>query len=255
MRVLIACEYSARVRDAFRARGHDAVSCDLSPSEGDPRYHVTGDVLPLLSAGWDALIAFPPCTYLTRANAWRWNAIAREREDALSFVRTLMNAPVPRITIENPAGAIGTEIRPADQYVQPWHYGEPWQKTTGLWLKGFPLLVPDVDERPAGVRAYIDNRPRTRGSLSGAGGVRRSVDRSRTFAGIAEAMADQWGRPRADRYPVRPVLYRGSPASQVSGWQAHPSGDPGRSVATVRTGGRTLTAYAREVTEAPSWAP
>lgn len=192
-RVLIACEYSGRVRDAFRTAGHDAWSVDFEATEADPRWHVTGDVVPMLNRGWDLMIAFPPCTYLTRANAWRWDKITMERLEALEFVRLLMSAPVPRIAIENPAGAIGTQIRRADQYVQPWNFREPFQKTTGLWLDNLPLLVPEVTVRPADVRAYIDNRPRTAGSLSGAGGVRRSKDRSRTFAGIARAMAAQWG--------------------------------------------------------------
>jgi hypothetical protein len=194
MKVLVACEYSARVRDAFRARGHDAWSVDLEESEGDPSWHYRGDVNSVLNATqWDMMIAFPPCTYLTNSNAWRWESIAAERECALTFVRLLMMANVPRIAIENPAGAIGTQIRKADQYVQPWHFGEPFQKTTGLWLQGLPKLIPAVLEKPADLRAYVDNRARTPGSLAGTGGVRKSKDRSRTFVGIAQAMADQWG--------------------------------------------------------------
>lgn len=193
MKILVACEYSARVRDAFRRIGHDAFSADLDPCEGDPRFHIQGDVTEILGDGWDMMIAFPPCTYLTNSNAWRWSAIADQREEALEFVRLLMAAPIERIAIENPAGAIGTNIRKADQYVQPWHWGEPYQKTTGLWLKNLPTLTPDVSVRPENVRAYVDNRPRTAGSLSGAGGVRKSKDRSRTFLSIAEAMASQWG--------------------------------------------------------------
>ncbi len=192
MRVLVACEYSGRVRDAFLARGHDALSVDLDPSE-TPGPHVQGDVFDVIDRGWDLMIAFPPCTYLTNSNAWRWDAIAARRAEALGFVRRLMDAPIPRIAIENPAGAIGTQIRKADQYVQPWHFGEPYQKTTGLWLRGLPRLVPDVTEKPVDLRAYVDNRPRTAGSLTGAGGVRKSKDRSRTFVGIARAMAEQWG--------------------------------------------------------------
>jgi hypothetical protein len=197
-RVLVACEYSARVRDAFRARGHDAWSVDLEPTEGDPRWHFREDVFKIAGGrwtigGWDLVIAFPPCTYLTNSNAWRWAAIADQRAEALEFVRRLMALPVERIAIENPAGAIGTQIRKADQYVQPWHFGEPYQKTTGLWLKGLPLLAPEVTEKPTDLRAYVDNRPRTAGSLAGTGGVRKSKDRSRTFQGIARAMAQQWG--------------------------------------------------------------
>lgn len=191
MKILVACEYSGRVRDALLALGHDALSCDLEPTEA-PGPHRRGDVFGIIGDGWDMMIAFPPCTYLTKANAWRWSAIEREREEALAFVRALLAAPIDRIAIENPPGAIGTAIRPADQYIQPWHFGEPWQKTTGLWLKGLPKLVPAYAQAPADLRAYIDNRPRTAGSLSGAGGVRRSKDRSRTFEGIARAMAEQW---------------------------------------------------------------
>jgi hypothetical protein len=166
------------------------VSCDLVSSEAGPENHIQADVLQLLDNGWDLMVAFPPCTYLTRANAWRWDTIREERQEALTFVRTLMDAPVPRIAIENPAGAIGTHIRPADQYVQPWWFGEPWQKLTGLWLKNLPKLVPWVSERPAGVVPYVQSGRR---GYSGPGSVRRSIDRSRTFLGIARAMAEQWG--------------------------------------------------------------
>lgn len=197
VRVLVACEYSGRVRDAFRALGHDAMSCDLEPSES-PGPHVQGDVLSLLTDGWDLLVAFPPCTYLTKSNAWRWDAIAHQRADALDFVRLLMAAPIPRIAVENPAGAIGTQIRPADQYVHPWHFGEPWQKTTGLWLTGLPKLEPDVTDRPGNVQPFVQAGygPRIAGrrrSVSPPGSARRSQDRSRTFTGIAQAMARQWG--------------------------------------------------------------
>lgn len=202
MRVLIACEYSARVRDAFRAKGHDAWSVDLLPTEGDPAYHVQGDALRVIAwGGWDMMIAFPPCTYLTNSNAWRWDKIADERAEALEFVRRIMNADVPRIAVENPAGAIGTQIRKADQYVQPWHFGEPWQKTTGLWLKNLPKLRPLVTVKPGNVVPYVqagygprDPETGRRASAIGRMGAKRSGhERSRTFAGIAQAMADQWG--------------------------------------------------------------
>lgn len=198
MKVLVACEFSGRVRDAFRANGHDAWSCDLEPTEGDPTFHLQRDALKVSRwLDWDLMVAFPPCTYLTKSNAWRWAQIQQERERALEFVMDLMFAPIPSIAIENPAGAIGTQIRLADQYIQPWHWGEPYQKTTGLWLKNLPRLVPAFTEKPTDLRAYVDNRPRTSGSLSGAGGVRRSRDRSLTFQCIAKAMADQWGPPSA----------------------------------------------------------
>lgn len=197
MRVLIACEFSATARDAFRARGHDAWSVDIVPTEGDPRYHVQGDALDVLNRDWDLMVAFPPCTYLTNSNAWRWDAIAAERAEALDFVRGLMAAPIPRIAIENPVGAIGTQIRRADQYVQPWHFGEPWQKTTGLWLQDLPRLVPDVQARPEGVvpwcQAGYGARRDGAGTRKPGGQHRRARDRNRTFRGIAQAMAAQWG--------------------------------------------------------------
>ena len=149
MRILVACEFSSTVRDAFRRHGHDAWSVDLEPTEGDSRWHIRGDALVAArSHTWDLMIAFPPCTYLTKSNAWRWDAIAAERGVALQFVRDLMHVPIARIAVENPAGAIGTCIRKADQYVQPWQFGEPFQKKTGLWLVNLPLLVPDVTIRP-----------------------------------------------------------------------------------------------------------
>lgn len=202
MRVLVACEFSARVRDAFRTRGHDAYSVDLEPTEGDPTYHVQADALNVAtSERWDMLIAFPPCTYLTNSNAWRWGAIKAQREEALAFVRHLMGMyQIPRVAVENPAGAIGTQIRKADQYVQPWHFGEPYQKTTGLWLRGLPRLTPAVQIKPDGVRPWCQAGygPRGTGTATPRSrrpdGVHRKVsERNRTFRGIANAMADQWG--------------------------------------------------------------
>jgi len=198
MKILIACEFSGRVRDAFRARGHDAWSCDLAPTEGDDSYHVQADVFEVLTAppAWDAMIAFPPCTYLTKSNAWRWGAIEAERERALNFVRGLMGAPIPLIAIENPSGAIGTQIRKADQYVQPWMFGDPYQKMTGLWLKGFARLAPEVQVKPADVVPWVQAGygPRKENGKRTSGGVVRSAhERNKTFPGIARAMAEQWG--------------------------------------------------------------
>jgi hypothetical protein len=197
--ILVACEFSGRVRDAFRAHGHDAVSCDLLPSL-QPGPHIQGDVREVLWREWDMIIAFPPCTYLTNSNAWRWDAIAAERDQALDFVESIMDAPAPYVAVENPVGAIGTHIRKADQYIQPWHFGEPYQKTTGLWLKGLPKLQPEVTVKPADVKPWCQAGygPRgsgTRSSRSRAPiGVARRVDeRNLTFAGIARAMAEQWG--------------------------------------------------------------
>lgn len=196
MRVLVACEYSARVRDAFTAAGHRAVSCDLQPSEGDPRHHYQGDVFDLLdgTVSWDLLVAFPPCTYLTMSNAWRWNAIAEQRGQALAFVRRLMAADVPRIAIENPKGAISTHIRPPDQFVHPWWFGDPYQKQTGLWLKNLPLLLPDITVKPAEVTPWVHSGSylRRTGAATLPGAVHRPAARNRTFPGLARAMAVQW---------------------------------------------------------------
>jgi len=184
MRVLVACEYSGAVRDAFRSRGHDAVSCDLLPSDV-PGPHVQGDVLPLLTGGWDLLVAFPPCTYLC-ASGMHWTARGLRdpqlTEDALGFVRALLAAPIPRIALENPVGRISTAIRPPDQYVQPWEHGHGETKRTGLWLKGLPPL------RPTHVVAGREQRVWKMGPSPD-----RWKQRSATFPGIAAAMAEQWG--------------------------------------------------------------
>lgn len=199
--ILVGCERSGRLRDALRKQGHAAWSCDLEPTEGDGTYHIQGDIFDTIaSQTWDMMIVFPPCTYLTRANAWRWNQIAEQREQALGVVRALLDAPIPRIALENPPGAIGTHIRHADQYIQPWMFEDPYQKKTGLWLRNlpplvseilFPPLVFDVPFRPAGVVPYVQQSSRR--GYGGDGSVRNSRDRSRTFPGIAQAMARQWG--------------------------------------------------------------
>ena len=150
MRVLVACEYSGRVREAFRRGGHDAWSCDILPAEdGSPR-HLQRDVREVLGLGWDLMIAHPDCTYLC-SSGLHWNkrgvtVDGRPRqeltEEALAFVQMLMDAPIPRIAIENPVGCIGTRIRKADQIIQPHQYGEDASKATCLWLKGLPKLQP-----------------------------------------------------------------------------------------------------------------
>ena len=193
MRVLVACEYSGAVRDAFRSRGHDAVSCDLLPTDV-PGPHVQGDVLPLLAGGWDLLVAFPPCTYLC-ASGMHWTTRGLRdpqlTEDALAFVRALMAAPIPRIALENPVGRISTAIRKPDQAIQPWQHGHPESKSTCLWLKGLPLLRPtDVLQKPPSGR-WANQTPSGQNRL-GPSADRWKV-RSATYPGIATAMADQWG--------------------------------------------------------------
>lgn len=144
MRVLVACEYSGTVRDAFRALGHDAMSCDLLPTDR-PGPHYQGDVFDAIGDGWDLMIAHPPCTYLC-SSGLHWNKRYPERElkssDALAFVEDLMGAPISRIAIENPIGRIGTAIRKADQIIQPYQFGHDASKQTALWLKGLPKLTP-----------------------------------------------------------------------------------------------------------------
>ncbi len=199
MRVLIACESSGIVREAFRARGHDAWSCDLLPAQDGSPFHLTGDVVPHLGNDWDIMIAHPPCTYLA-VSGLHWNARRPGRaaltEDALRFVLTLMNAPVPRIAIENPVGAISTRIRKPDQYIQPYQFGHAESKKTGLWLKNLSPLSPTSMAEPP---AYQTNgRPRWNNQTASgqnrlSPGPNRWQLRSQTYAGIADAMAAQWG--------------------------------------------------------------
>lgn len=186
MRVLVACEYSATVRDAFRARGHDAWSCDLLETEGDPQWHYQSSIFELLSWSsekWDLMIAHPPCTDLAVSGARHFKEkIADGRQQrALSFVQSLMDAPIDRICIENPISVISSKIRKPDQIIQPWHFGHGETKATCLWLKNLPKLLPtNIVE---GRADRIHKMPP---------GPNRWKDRSRTYKGIAEAMAQQW---------------------------------------------------------------
>jgi len=181
MRVLVACEYSGTVRDAFRARGHDAMSCDLLPTER-PGPHYQGDVFDIIWDGWDLMIAHPPCTHLAVSGARWWKDKQAEQAEALMFVHALMDAPIPRIAIENPISKISTAIRKPDQIVQPWQFGHGETKATCLWLKGLPKLVPTdiVDGREARIHKMPPSKDRWK-------------ERSRTYPGIAVAMAAQWG--------------------------------------------------------------
>lgn len=183
MRVLIACEFSGTVRDAFAARGHNAASCDLLPSER-PGNHYVGDVREILHMDWDLMVAHPPCTHLAVSGA-RWFKDKRaEQAEALDFVRLLLDAPIPRIALENPVSVISSRIRKPDQVIQPWQFGHGEVKATCLWLKGLPKLVPTniVDGREARVHRMPP-------------GPDRWKERSRTFQGIADAMAEQWSNP------------------------------------------------------------
>ena len=195
MRVLVGCEFSGVVRDAFARRGHDAWSCDLLPAE-TTGHHIQGDVLDVLNDGWDLAIFHPPCTYLC-SSGLHWNRRIEGREaltdEALAFVRTLMDAPVARIAIENPVGCIGTQLRKADQIIQPWQFGHDASKTTCLWLKNLPPLRPTRWIAPRLVNGKQRWANQTDGGQNRlAPSPDRWKERSRTYEGIAGAMAEQW---------------------------------------------------------------
>jgi len=189
MKVLVACEYSGTVREAFRKLGHEVYSCDIIPSDDNSPYHLQCDVLSILNDGWDLMIAHPPCTHLAVSGAKHFHKKQVEQKEALNFVKTLMDASIPRICIENPVSIISSRIRKPDQIIQPWQFGHEAQKTTCLWLKNLPLLAHtnivskgDFYISPTGKklpRWYSDNK--------------NWKVRSKTFQGIADAMAKQWG--------------------------------------------------------------
>ena len=182
MKILIGCEFSGVVRDAFLQRGHDAMSCDLLPTEVDGP-HYQGNILEILNDGWDLAIFHPPCTHLAVSGARWFNGKLPEQAAALAFVRALLDAPVARIALENPVSIISSKIRKPDQIIQPWQHGHGEVKATCLWLRGLPKLVPsDVIE---------GRRPRVHFASPSPD---RWKERSRTLPGIAAAMAEQWGR-------------------------------------------------------------
>lgn len=190
MKILVACEFSGIVREAFKVRGHDAWSCDLLPSE-IPGQHIQGDVMDALRFDWDLMIAHPPCTYLAGSGI-HWNKRKPERVektlDALEFVNRLLHAQIKRICLENPVGIISTRIRKPDQIIQPWMFGEDASKKTCLWLKNLPKLVPtNIIEK----ERYANQTPSGQNKLGPS--PDRWKDRSRTYQGIANAMAEQWG--------------------------------------------------------------
>lgn len=192
MKVLVACEYSGTVRDAFLARGHEAMSCDLLPTDASGP-HYQGDVFDIIENGWDLMIAHPPCTYLSVSGMhWTTRGLRDPQltEDALAFVRRLMAAPVERIAIENPVSVISSRIRKPDQIIQPWWFGHDASKKTCLWLKNLPLLKP-TNMLPGDAKTRRANQ-----TASGQNKLPPSKDRwkirSATYRGIADAMASQW---------------------------------------------------------------
>ncbi len=202
MRVLVACEFSGIVRDAFKARGHDAWSCDLLPCEADPKYHIQADILSIIKQGWDLMIAHPPCTHLCCSGARWFYKKKKLQEEALEFFRNLLAAPVKKLCVENPVGIVSSRIRPPDQIIQPYYFGDAFQKTTCLWLKGLPCLA-----HWDGDNLFFKNTHTDKGEFvtfaSGKKMPKWYADlgrtkeagyiRSKTFQGIANAMAEQWG--------------------------------------------------------------
>ena len=182
MKVLIGCEFSGTVRRAFRALGHDAWSCDILAAEDASPYHICGDVLAYLGEGWDMGIFHPPCTHLAVSGSRWFTSKQKEQAEALDFVRSLIAAPIPRIALENPISIISSRIRKPDQIIQPWQFGHGETKATCLWLKNLPKLAPT--NVVAGREARVHRM---------SPGPNRWKERSRTFEGIAQAMADQWG--------------------------------------------------------------
>lgn len=205
MKVLVACEYSGVVRRAFRELGHDAWSCDLLPADDGSEHHYQGDIRHIIENEvldqyvfgdlpyWDLMIAHPPCTHLAVSGARWFKDKEQEQKEALDFVRLLMNAPIPRIAIENPVSIISSKIRKPDQIVQPWMFGDPYTKTTCLWLKNLPKLEP-TDIVDKGKRHVTKSGK----SLPEWYNLPPSEDRwkirSQTFPGFAKAMAEQWGK-------------------------------------------------------------
>lgn len=189
MRVLLGCEVTGIVRRAFRDRGHDAWSCDLLPADDGSPYHIQCDVLDVLGQPWDCAVFFPPCTHLAVSGARYFAQKKFEQEQALNFVYRLLHAPIERIALENPVSIISTRIRKPDQIIQPWQFGHPESKTTCLWLKNLPRLVPTK---------ILEHRERWDNQTpSGQNKLGPSPDRwklrSATYQGIADAMSDQWG--------------------------------------------------------------
>lgn len=200
-RVLVACEFSGRVRDAFIAQGCDAISCDLLPTER-PGPHIQDDVRKYLNERWDLIIAHPPCRYLANSGA-RWRNTPEQQilvKEAEAFARCFFDAPVPRYCIENPMSRLSTLVRKKDQVIQPWQFGHPEQKTTWLWLKGLPLLVPTHIVTPVPPVQYKSGKSMP-GWIANAKFKDRAHIRSVTFQGIADAFAAQWA----------PLLFQGTP--------------------------------------------
>lgn len=197
MKVLIACEYSGTVRDAFINLGHDAISCDILPTDS-PGPHYQGDIFDIIDDGFDLMIAHPPCTHLAVSGARHFHKKQKEQAEALEFVKKLMGANINHIAIENPVSIISTKIRKPDQIIQPWMFGDPFQKTTCLWLKNLPNLEPTKIVDKGQFFEWVDKKTGKKKRQACwdmeafKKGLNRGKIRSKTFQGIANAMASQW---------------------------------------------------------------
>jgi len=203
-RILVACEYSGAVRDAFIKQGHDAMSCDLLPTDS-PGPHFQGSVQDIINKDWDLMVAHPPCTYLAvSGNRWLYNKDKSKNEErwsnrasALDFVRLLMDASVGQIAIENPVSVISSEIRKPDQIIQPWQFGDEAQKTTCLWLKNLPKLKPTKIVGKGEFITFKSGKKHPKWYADALSKAKTKAERqklrSKTFQGIADAMAEQWG--------------------------------------------------------------
>ena len=202
LRVLVGCEFSQVVTKAFRDKGHEAYSCDLLPTEGNPDWHIRGDVLKILDDGWDLAIFHPPCTFLAvSGNRWtnhpKYPDRKKDREKAIDFFMKLATSEIEKIAIENPVGIMSTVWRKPDQYIEPYEFGHPETKKTGLWLKNLPLLIPEKIVEPVYIigkdgKKYSPIHYLTKGSARKFFGVDRDIVRSKTYQGIADAMSKQW---------------------------------------------------------------
>lgn len=212
MKILIACEYSGIVRDAFLEKGHDAISCDILPTESKPEKHCQGDVMDIINDGWDMMIGFPPCTYLSYAGTRSWNDPGRvwKRLDALAFFAKLWDAPIDKICLENPKGCASPTIAKYSQIIQPYQFGDPYIKTTCLWIKGLPKLeynprgglFKSTEVEPIGYHVDASGSRAKQIEIMKRKGMRVTKEsfgktdqheRSRFWPGIAKAMASQWG--------------------------------------------------------------
>lgn len=196
MKVLVACEYSGTVRDAFIKQGHNAISCDLLPTES-PGPHYQGDIFDIINDGFDLMIGHPPCTYLSYAATRVWNTPGRckKRLDALDFFRRLWEAPIDKICIENPKGCASPTIAKYSQSIQPYYWGDAYTKTTWLWLKNLKPLkhIEETDWFGNRTHAKDPENTKVKGNWYNKGGKERQKNRAKTFPGIAQAMANQWG--------------------------------------------------------------